>query len=90
MVTLEEAHEWGSQQFGHAYTVERREFADGDSRTIVKHTSGWSSTCYVTALVWLGRGEVWVEYYEGDDRRAREIFDIDDFDFDAEVMSHFW
>ena len=71
----------GDDLFGEGnYLITTREFQDGDTRTVVEHNVGWSSTCYVSVKVWIGRGDVWVEYYEGDVRRCREIIPTDDFD----------
>jgi len=67
------AQDW----FGDGYTIEYREFTDGDTRTLIKHNVGWSATCYVTVTVWVGRRDVWVEYYEGDTRRSRGVYPLD-------------
>lgn len=89
MPGLRYAHDLGRDLFGEdRYTVERREFADGDTRTIVKHSVGVSATCYITVQVWIGRGSVWVEYYEGDDRRAREVLETDEFDPDRDPAEY--
>jgi len=90
VVDLQEAHKIGAGLFGEGcYTVERREFADGDWRTLVKHSVGWSATCYVQVTVWVGRGDVWVEYYEGDVRRCRDIHPLDEFDPTQELEKSF-
>lgn len=59
---------------GEDYTIERREFTDGDSRTLAVYSEGWSSTNYLTYRLWMDLGEIWVEYYENDTRRDRRIF----------------
>lgn len=59
---------------GEDYTVTRKEFTDGDTRTTAKYTYGWSHDNYVDITLWKGTGDVWVEYYEHDVRRNREIY----------------
>jgi len=59
---------------GEDYTVVRREFTDGDERIVAKYNEGWSPTNYRTYKLWKERGEIRVEYAEGDVRRDRRIF----------------
>jgi hypothetical protein len=59
---------------GDDYTVERREFTDGDTRTLARYSVGWSSTNYRQYTLWQDLGEIWVEYYEHDVRRDRRRF----------------
>jgi hypothetical protein len=56
------------------YTIERREFQDGDERTVAVHHVGWSSTTYLTYKLWKELGEIWIEYHEHDVRRDRRVF----------------
>jgi hypothetical protein len=78
--SVEDPHAFGDRVFDGRYTVEKREFADGDTRTLVKHTVGWSPTNHVTITVWCERGSVWREYYEHDRRRTREVLSLDEWD----------
>ena len=57
-----------------AYTIDRREFMDGDTRTVAKHSYGWERGCRVTEKLWFERGELWIEYYEGDTLRDRQVY----------------
>lgn len=61
------------------YTVQETKFTDGDSRTKLIHSYGWSPTNYLQEILWVGRGEIWLEYYEDDIRRLRETFDKDEY-----------
>lgn len=80
-VPIDDPHAFGREHFGDAYTVERREFADGDTRTLVIHTAAaWSATNYVQITVWCERGSVWREYYEHDRRRTRETIPFEEWD----------
>jgi hypothetical protein len=76
--------------FGKSYTIERRLFADGDKRTVIKHTAGWSPTNYIQAIVWVEKGEVWVEYHEDDVCRSKEIMDYDEFNPEKELITYIW
>lgn len=87
---METARNLATEWFGDGYTLERREFSDGDTRTVIKHNVGWAATCYIQVLVWVGREQVWVEYYEGDTRRCREILPLGEFDPDADPLTHLW
>ena len=78
---MQSAHDLGTELFGpENYTVEHREFTDGDSRTIVSHAIGWSSTNFINIQVWMSKSEVWVDYHEHDCRRSRTIMPLDEFD----------
>jgi len=90
MVSIEQARPLAVQLFDDAYTIERREFADGDSRTEIKHSVGVSATCYITVRVWVGRAEVWIEYFEDDTRRCREIMPFEEFDADRDPAAYLW
>lgn len=59
---------------GDGYTIERREFLDGDERTLAVHHVGWSPTNHVTYRLWKDLGQIWVEYYEHDVRRDRRVY----------------
>lgn len=59
---------------GEGYTIERREFQDGDTRTVAVYNVGWSATNYRSYKLWKDRGEIWIEYFEHDVRRDRRIF----------------
>jgi len=59
---------------GDDYTIVRREFTDGDERTLAKYSEGWSATNYRTYTLWKEFGEIWIEYYEHDVRRDRRVF----------------
>ena len=65
---LAEAHLSGD------YTLERIEFMDGDTRTKAKHSYGWSATNYVTEILWEDFEEIWIEYFEHDQRLSRRVF----------------
>lgn len=83
------AHELGQELFGKNYTIEHRQFSDGDDRVLVKHNYGWSATNYVTISIWMRREDVWVEYYENDNRLTRDVYDLDEWRESAEELSTF-
>jgi len=83
MSTIERAHQVGREHFGESYTVEHRAFADGDTRTMVKHSVGWSPTNYVTITIWVGQETVWREYYENDRRLTRETIPLEEWGGDV-------
>ena len=84
MESKQRVNELAESLFGEGnYTVDYREFSDGDDRTIIKHSVGWSATNYITAKIWVGRSEAWVEYYESDVMRNREVMPLDSFDPDS-------
>lgn len=87
-MSLTVAHSIGTDLWGADYMIDKRVFTDGDERTIVRHSVGPSATCYVEVLVWVSRGEVWVEYTEGDVRRSREILTTEEFDPDRDVWEY--
>lgn len=87
---MEHAHQTAAEMFGDGYTIERKEFADGDTRTVVVHAVGWGPTCYIQIQAWLEREDVWVEYYEGDVRRSRTVVPLAEFDPDADVLEYVW
>lgn len=88
---MQDPHDIGREWFGAGnYTVEYREFADGDTRTVIKHAVGHSATCYIQVQVWTGRREVWVEYYEGDVRRCRDHLTFSEFDPTADLAGYLW
>jgi len=90
MVRMATAHDLATEWFGDGYTIERREFADGDTRTVIIHALGASATCYLQIQAWVGREEVWVEYFEDDIRRCREILPFDEFNPDADPWDYLW
>jgi len=59
---------------GDDYTIHRTEFNDGTTCTRARYSEGWSATNYQTYELRKERGELWIEYYEGDVRRDRRIF----------------
>jgi hypothetical protein len=73
----------GERHFGDAYTVERREFADGDQRVLVKHHEGWSGVEYVTVEIWCTLGKVTRRYYENDHEVATVTVPYDDWNGDV-------
>lgn len=70
---MSDIHELADRLLPGDYTVERVEFSDGDSRARAKHTISWSSTMYITHIVWKS-GQYWLDYYENDRRVARRIY----------------
>lgn len=59
------------------YTIERREFTDGDRRDTAVHAIGYGELgCRTEIRLWKQSGDVWVEYYEGDVRRSRSAYNI--------------
>lgn len=85
----ESAHRLGHWLFEDNYTIEHRQFSDTDERVIIKHHYGWSSTNYVTIQIWTTMDSVWVEYYEDDIRRTRDVYDLADWiDSPTNLSSH--
>lgn len=83
------AHELGQELFDDAYTIEHRQFSDGDDRVLIKHSYGWSATEYVTITIWMKQDMVWVEYYEDDNRRTRDVYELSEWRESAEELSEF-
>lgn len=66
----------GKRWFGDDYTVERREFTDGDDRVLVKHAVGPAPDEYVEIIIWTTQRMVWVDTYEGR-RIHRSVYHMD-------------
>jgi hypothetical protein len=67
-------HELAKQHLPGDYTVIKREFTDGDSRTLAKHAQGHGELgCATEFTLWKELGQIWVEYYEHDIQRDRRV-----------------
>ena len=70
-------HDLADRHLPGGYTVERREFTDGDERVTAVHAQGHGVVGDRTEMrLWRDRREIWVEYYEGDVQRDRRIYPI--------------
>jgi len=85
-----DANDLAERWFGSAWTIDRREFSDGDTRTVITHSVGVSSTCYIQVKVWVERESVWIEYHEGDTRRFRTTMPLHEFDPAVDPSSYVW
>lgn len=67
-------HDLASRHLPGDYTVDRREFTDGDERTLAKHSVGWELGTRIDYVLWKELGQIWVEYFEGDTQRDRAVY----------------
>ena len=59
------------------YTIERREFTDGDRRDTAVHALGYGEVgCRTETRLWKESGNVCVDYYEHDVLRTRDVYNI--------------
>jgi hypothetical protein len=72
----DDIHTLADRHLSGDYTVEKREFTDGDSRELARHSIGWELGTRFAEVLWRN-GDFWIEYYEGDTLRDRRVFSWD-------------
>jgi len=58
------------------FTINKTLFQDGDERHTATHSFGWEVGCRYDIKIWEHTENVWVEYYEHDTMRDRQVYSI--------------